>query len=92
MVTETCLAALQWFANETDCETEGSSRLMDRVSKAAEGGINWLVEAVETEQVSVTSPIGFYFAKLWYHEKLYPLIFATGALAAAVARQENNQT
>jgi len=26
------------------------------------------------------SPIGFYFAKLWYYEKLYPMIFATGAL------------
>jgi hypothetical protein len=23
------------------------------------------------------SPIGFYFAKLWYFEKLYPLIFFT---------------
>jgi squalene-hopene/tetraprenyl-beta-curcumene cyclase len=26
------------------------------------------------------APIGFYFAKLWYFERLYPLIFATGAL------------
>ena len=26
------------------------------------------------------SPIGLYFAKLWYHERLYPLIFATAAL------------
>jgi squalene-hopene/tetraprenyl-beta-curcumene cyclase len=25
------------------------------------------------------SPIGFYFAKLWYFEKLYPLIFQVGA-------------
>ena len=25
-------------------------------------------------------PIGFYFAKLWYHERLYPLIFTTTAL------------
>ena len=29
------------------------------------------------------SPIGFYFAKLWYFEKLYPLIFTAGALARA---------
>lgn len=26
------------------------------------------------------TPIGFYFAKLWYYEKLYPLVFAAGAL------------
>ena len=28
------------------------------------------------------SPIGFYFAKLWYFERLYPLIFTVGALGA----------
>ena len=27
------------------------------------------------------APIGLYFAKLWYYEKLYPLIFAAGGLA-----------
>ena len=26
------------------------------------------------------SPIGFYFARLWYFEKLYPLIFTAAAL------------
>jgi squalene-hopene/tetraprenyl-beta-curcumene cyclase len=26
------------------------------------------------------SPIGFYFAKLWYYEELYPVIFTVGAL------------
>ncbi len=26
------------------------------------------------------APIGLYFARLWYHERLYPLIFATRAL------------
>lgn len=32
------------------------------------------------------APIGFYFAKLWYFERLYPLIFATGAVGRIVAR------
>jgi squalene-hopene/tetraprenyl-beta-curcumene cyclase len=44
-------------------------------------GAAWLVEAVEQERWHEPAPIGFYFAKLWYHERLYPLIFATGALA-----------
>ena len=26
------------------------------------------------------APIGFYFAKLWYYERAYPLVFAVGAL------------
>ena len=32
------------------------------------------------------APIGFYFANLWYYERLYPLIFATGALTCLTAR------
>jgi hypothetical protein len=31
------------------------------------------------------APIGFYFAKLWYYERLYPMIFTVGALGKAVA-------
>ena len=41
--------------------------------RAAGSGLDWLLEAVETKQsASRCSPIGFYFAKLWYYEKLYP--------------------
>jgi squalene-hopene/tetraprenyl-beta-curcumene cyclase len=29
------------------------------------------------------SPISFYFAKLWYYERLYPQIFTVGALSRA---------
>jgi squalene-hopene/tetraprenyl-beta-curcumene cyclase len=30
-----------------------------------------------------TAPIGLYFAKLWYDEKLYPLVFTVAALERA---------
>jgi squalene-hopene/tetraprenyl-beta-curcumene cyclase len=49
-----------------------------------ERGIAWLVEAVESGRFREPSPIGFYFAKLWYFEKLYPLIFTVAALGRAV--------
>ncbi|MBP85408.1 MAG: squalene--hopene cyclase [Planctomycetaceae bacterium] len=49
-------------------------------------GLRWLVETVERGGHTETSPIGFYFAKLWYHEKLYPLIFTVSALGRAVTR------
>ncbi|MCF6313105.1 MAG: hypothetical protein L3J39_11695 [Verrucomicrobiales bacterium] len=29
------------------------------------------------------TPIGFYFAKLWYHEKIYPLVWSVSALQQA---------
>jgi squalene-hopene/tetraprenyl-beta-curcumene cyclase len=43
-------------------------------------GAAWLVEAVESGAIDTPSPIGFYFANLWYHEKLYPWIFTLEAL------------
>ncbi len=46
-------------------------------------GIAWLVERIEAGGLSHPSPIGFYFAKLWYYEKLYPIIFSVAALGRA---------
>ena len=43
-------------------------------------GANWLLVRVESGEWTQPSPIGFYFAKLWYYERLYPLIFTVGAL------------
>ena len=50
---------------------------------AARRGSQWLVERVESGTWTQPSPIGFYFAKLWYFERLYPLIFTVGALRQA---------
>ena len=46
-------------------------------------GLRWLIDAVESGHYTECSPIGFYFAKLWYYEKLYPLIFTVSALGHA---------
>jgi squalene-hopene/tetraprenyl-beta-curcumene cyclase len=50
-----------------------------------ESGAAWLAAQVESSAWRESAPIGFYFAKLWYSERLYPLIFAVGGLAAAEA-------
>jgi len=52
--------------------------------ESIERGIRWLVERVEDGGFIEASPIGFYFAKLWYFEQLYPVIFITGALGRAL--------
>ena len=49
-----------------------------------ERGLDWLMNRVESGEYLNPTPIGFYFAKLWYFERLYPLIFATQALSRAV--------
>jgi len=46
-------------------------------------GLHWLLESVETGTYTETTPIGFYFAKLWYFEQLYPIIFTVSALHRA---------
>ncbi|MDQ3622453.1 MAG: squalene--hopene cyclase [Verrucomicrobiota bacterium] len=48
--------------------------------RAVEAGVRWLLEAVESGAWREPTPIGFYFAKLWYYERLYPLIFTASAL------------
>lgn len=52
--------------------------------EAAAAGIEWLIRAVENQKHRETSPIGFYFAKLWYYERLYPLVFTVSVLGRAV--------
>ena len=43
-------------------------------------GVNWLCDAIQQGHHHVSQPIGFYFARLWYHEKMYPLVFSLSAL------------
>jgi squalene-hopene/tetraprenyl-beta-curcumene cyclase len=50
---------------------------------AVNKALDWLVEEVEVGGLFRPAPIGFYFAKLWYFERLYPIIFATAALGRA---------
>jgi squalene-hopene/tetraprenyl-beta-curcumene cyclase len=55
-----------------------------RWQPAVEGGLQWLVAAVESGAHRQSAPVGFYFARLWYYEKVYPLAFAVSALGHAV--------
>ena len=50
------------------------------IHSAISRGSGWLAAAIESGRWRTPAPIGFYFAKLWYHERLYPLIFSVGAL------------
>ena len=51
--------------------------------EAVNNGLAWLVQQVESGGLDHPTPIGFYFAKLWYFEKLYPIIFTVAALGRA---------
>ena len=48
-------------------------------------GANRLIDLLESDPSP--APIGLYFARLWYYERLYPLIFATSALGRIASKQ-----
>ena len=50
---------------------------------AVSSGAGWLTKRIESAEWLHPSPIGFYFAKLWYYERLYPMIFTVAALGKA---------
>jgi len=54
-------------------------------------GVDALCERIAAGGLGEASPIGLYFARLWYHERLYPAIMATGALRAVVAAAEKGR-
>lgn len=51
---------------------EISGELADALSR----GARWLMAATDEGRRTPASPIGLYFARLWYFEEMYPLIFA----------------
>lgn len=70
--------------------TKPDQGLVGRAATAVERGVRWLVSRTDGGQRFATSPIGLYFAKLWYSEDLYPLAFTVAAFeraASLAARQ-----
>ena len=51
------------------------------VAEAACRGAEWLIRNTDHGRSTPASPIGLYFARLWYFEELYPLIFTLSALS-----------
>ncbi|HWE01494.1 MAG TPA: prenyltransferase/squalene oxidase repeat-containing protein [Tepidisphaeraceae bacterium] len=48
-------------------------------------GLRWIAAKTDRGRRFPASPIGFYFAKLWYFERLYPAIYACAALTCSAA-------
>jgi squalene-hopene/tetraprenyl-beta-curcumene cyclase len=76
-VEETALA-VEILVDAPGADAPGSPEAL-----AVNKGLAWLVQQVEAGALQHPTPIGFYFAKLWYYEKLYPIIFTTAALGRA---------
>jgi squalene-hopene/tetraprenyl-beta-curcumene cyclase len=75
-------SSIEESALAIDILVDAGPDAMDAVNK----GLAWLVDQVEQGGLAKPTPIGFYFAKLWYFEKLYPIIFTVSALGRARQR------
>jgi squalene-hopene/tetraprenyl-beta-curcumene cyclase len=69
---------------ETALAVEALVEAGPHAASALNNGLTWLVQQVESGGLDRPTPIGFYFAKLWYFEKLYPIIFTVAALGRAL--------
>ncbi|HEV8607509.1 MAG TPA: prenyltransferase/squalene oxidase repeat-containing protein [Tepidisphaeraceae bacterium] len=73
-------AGMESSIEETALAITALAANSEKISDAIERGTRWLMDRIQRGDMTPT-PIGFYFAKLWYFEKLYPLIFTTCALS-----------
>lgn len=73
-------AGVRATAEETALAVIALAGCGGRCAEAARRGRLWLV-AHGLEALRNPSPIGLYFSRLWYHERLYPLIWTLEALA-----------
>jgi squalene-hopene/tetraprenyl-beta-curcumene cyclase len=67
------------------CGEDGTAELRRQAAGAVEQGIHWLLSRTAGGRTFPTAPIGLYFAKLWYAEDLYPVVFTVAALERAAA-------
>ncbi len=63
----------------------------ERVCQAVDGGVRWIVDAVRDAE-RPAAPLGLYFARLWYYEELYPVIFSVEGLACGRAVRRTHGT
>ena len=78
------------FREELSKTADFTSSLTELTRDAILCGTDWLISGVQAGHHRVAWPIGFYFAKLWYHERLYPLIFTTAALGRVATLGTNS--
>lgn len=60
-----------------------SDDVRGNVLRAIERGVAWLLKETRNGREFPSAPIGLYFARLWYHEMIYPVVWSLGALRAA---------
>jgi squalene-hopene/tetraprenyl-beta-curcumene cyclase len=77
-------AALPSTVEETALAVTALSAWPDDHAEAVARGAQYLIERMRSGEWTRPSPIGLYFASLWYSEKLYPAIWTVEAMGKAL--------
>ena len=75
--TALCISVIAQMLKKRKFDNPG---VTTECEEALSRGLKWLLPRIENNAYQMVSPIGFYFAKLWYFEAMYPLVFVAGAL------------
>lgn len=57
------------------------------IDEAMERGVSWITRQTRKGTFFEPAPIGFYFARLWYYERIYPVVWCVEALSRLSKRQ-----
>jgi squalene-hopene/tetraprenyl-beta-curcumene cyclase len=71
---------------ETALAVSALSNWPERMNQPLAAGVAYLVRRVEDGTWTQSAPIGLYFARLWYDERLYPVLWTVEALNRARGR------
>lgn len=85
-IEETSLAALALltlYNHESRDEALPRSDIQQNILPCALRGVEWVIDRTKQGTEFPPAAIGFYFAELWYYEKLYPIIYTLAALSEA---------
>ncbi|OWK36764.1 prenyltransferase/squalene oxidase repeat-containing protein [Fimbriiglobus ruber] len=82
-IEETALAVEGLACAKTGLAPTANTADISAHTRSLSRGVTWLVEQTKNGTHFPPSPIGFYFANLWYFETLYPVIYTTAALTKA---------
>ncbi|MEM7234818.1 MAG: prenyltransferase/squalene oxidase repeat-containing protein, partial [Planctomycetota bacterium] len=75
-------ANVESSVEETALALDALARSDVEAGDAIRRGVEWLTTAIDESRHDAATPIGFYFANLWYFETLYPLTFAISGLGS----------
>ena len=80
---EETAVAVEALSGLLTCPAKDAELPDEAIRSAVRAGAAWLIARTRAGTEFPPAPIGLYFAKLWYFERIYPIVFTVAALSRA---------